>query len=72
MKAQTVKVTLKFHPNKAIGEKYEVVKIVNAITVEHVNPVNIRENKLVRVSDHINEADATALADKAEVTVIPE
>lgn len=65
-KNQTVKVTLKYHPNKAIGEKYEIVKIVGAITVE------LDSDQTVRVSDCLDEADATTLADVTEVTVVPE
>lgn len=67
-----IKVTLKFHPNKALGQKYEVVKFVNAIVVEYEDVKDHNHKMPVRVGDHIDEANAKALSDVAEVTVIPE
>ena len=78
MRKTPIKVTLKYHPNKALGEKYEVVKITNAVVVEYDLQGT---KKSLRVSDTIAEADAKALAERgpfpgagpfAEVTVIPE
>jgi len=71
MKAKKqIKVTLKFHPNKALGQ-YEVVKFVNAIVVKYEDPHDHKVNMQVRVGDFIGKDDATALSDVAEVTVIP-
>jgi hypothetical protein len=67
-----IKVTLKFHPNKALGQKYEVVKFVNVIVVEYDDPVDRNHKLPVRVGDYIDEASAKALNDVAEVTVLPE
>ena len=67
-----VKVTLVYHPHKALGEKYEVTKLVGAVTVQYEDPANRTRKKTLRVSDHIDEADATSLGDVTEVTVIPE
>lgn len=72
MKKPTVKITMKYHPNRTLGEKYEVVKLVNAVVVRYEDPADRHKNLTVRVSDTIAEAHADALKDIAEVTIIPE
>lgn len=70
--SKPIRVTLVYHPHKALGEKYEITKLVNAVTVSYDDPDMTNRRLTVRIGDCLKEAHATALADVAEVTVVPE
>ncbi len=65
----TKKVTLKYHPNRGIRERYEVVKLVGCVRL--FVPL-VAGDGIVRVGDWLNEDQAEGLRSQAEVTVIPE
>lgn len=69
--SKTIKVTLVYHPTKVLGAKYEIIKLVNAVTVSYVDPDNTNKRMTSRVGDFVTELHAKALGDVTEVTVIP-
>lgn len=69
-KQEQPKITLIYHPNKALGACYEVSRITGTVLVKFNDPE--KQRLVVRVNDHLSEEQALSLADVAEVTTLQE